>query len=119
MRASWCCQCSGNCEKTRPTLNSSNTFALLLIDSMSQAEEFVVAALGEEVLTTIIDQDITPQLIIADYHLPEDYKGAAGWATAPKGLRWRYEPSWRTRPIAEVSRAGLDDRFAIKSKDYS
>ena len=31
----------------------------------------------EEVLTTVIDQDITPQLIIADYHLAEDYKGLA------------------------------------------
>ena len=31
-----------------PNSNSGNTFALLLIDSMSQAEEFVVAALGNE-----------------------------------------------------------------------
>lgn len=35
----------------RPGSNSSNTFALLLIDSMSQAEEFVVAALGNELGT--------------------------------------------------------------------
>ncbi len=37
----------------------------------------VAATAVEEVLTTIIDQDITPQLIIADFHLAEDYKGAA------------------------------------------
>jgi len=37
----------------------------------------VAATAVEEVLTNIIDQDITPQLIIADYHLAEDYKGAA------------------------------------------
>jgi signal transduction histidine kinase/CheY-like chemotaxis protein len=35
----------------------------------------VAATAVEEVLTTVIDQDITPQLIIADYHLAEDYKG--------------------------------------------
>jgi len=40
----------------------------------------VAATAVEEVLTTIIDQDITPQLIIADYHLAEDYKGAAAIA---------------------------------------
>ena len=37
----------------------------------------VAATAVEEILTTIIDQDITPRLIIADYHLAEDYKGAA------------------------------------------
>ena len=35
----------------------------------------VAATAVEEVLTTVIDQDITPQLIIADYHLAQDYKG--------------------------------------------
>jgi hypothetical protein len=34
-----------------PTSNASNTFALLLIDSLSQAEEFVAAALGNELGT--------------------------------------------------------------------
>ncbi|MEE4145326.1 MAG: FIST N-terminal domain-containing protein [Halieaceae bacterium] len=34
-----------------PASNSSNTFALLLIDSLSQAEEFVAAALGNELGT--------------------------------------------------------------------
>ncbi|MDH4040322.1 MAG: FIST C-terminal domain-containing protein [Gammaproteobacteria bacterium] len=34
-----------------PESNSSNTFALLLIDSLSQAEEFVAAALGNELGT--------------------------------------------------------------------
>lgn len=37
--------------ESTPDSNSSNTFALLLIDSMSQAEEFVVAALGIELGT--------------------------------------------------------------------
>lgn len=37
----------------------------------------VAATAVEEVLTNIIDRDITPQLIIADYHLAENYKGAA------------------------------------------
>ncbi|MEM8562380.1 MAG: ATP-binding protein [Pseudomonadota bacterium] len=37
----------------------------------------VAATAVEEVLTTIIDQDVTPQLIIADYHLADDYKGTA------------------------------------------
>jgi hypothetical protein len=37
--------------ENKPDSNSSNTFALLLIDSMSQAEEIVVAALGNELGT--------------------------------------------------------------------
>jgi hypothetical protein len=37
--------------ESTPDSNSSNTFALLLIDSMSQAEEFVAAALGNELGT--------------------------------------------------------------------
>ena len=37
--------------KKSPGSNASNTFALLLIDSLSQAEEFVAAALGNELGT--------------------------------------------------------------------
>jgi hypothetical protein len=37
--------------RTAPESNSSNTFALLLIDSLSQAEEFVASALGNELGT--------------------------------------------------------------------
>jgi len=63
--------------RTVPESNSTNTFALLLIDSLSQAEEFVAAALGNELGTIHLvggssgdnwQLQRTPVLYAGEYH---------------------------------------------------
>ena len=62
----------GSYATTKSFMTSGGTPARLL---RSWDCRVVAATAVEEVLTTVIDQDITPQLIIADYHLAQDYKG--------------------------------------------